>query len=161
MRRADAVDVGRAIRDAEVAGIHHPQVNVQRLPKLPGAPGAGLRACLAASIGPPLPDAVAALDVLAAIFVEAAHIRLEPRVEDGDADHLQKVAHAVAPAGLLFRRTRQHEIHRPGQIHSGSLHQTVLVVGATHGGHMLRGAVRYLKRQNSPRMFSSPVPSTA
>ena len=77
--------------------------------RIPGLPtigvvlGSGLGAFLAAGVGPPLPDAVAAFGVFAAVFVETAHVRLEPRVEDGDPHLLQEVAHAVAPTGLLFR----------------------------------------------------------
>jgi len=116
VRRADAIDVGRAIRDAEIAGIHHPQVNVQRLPELPGAPRAGLRAALAAGISPPPADALAALKVLPAIFVQPPDVRLEPGIEDGDPHALEELADPVAPARLLFRRAGRHKIHRPGKI---------------------------------------------
>src|ERR1035437_6906561 len=68
----------------------------------------------------------AAFDIFAAVFVESANVRLEPGIEDGDPHLLQEVAHSVAPAGLLFRRARQHKIHRPGQIYPGAAEQVTL-----------------------------------
>ena len=114
VRRAHAVNVRWAIGDGEIARIHHAQINVQRLPELFGAPGAGLGAALAAGVGPALADALAAFGVLAAIFVQTAYVGLEPRIEHGGAHRLQELADAIAPAEPLLCGAGSHKIHRPG-----------------------------------------------
>src|SRR3954447_26394280 len=90
VRRADAVNVRRAVRDCEVAGINHPQVDVQGFPELMSTPGASLGTFLAAFVSPPLSNPFAAFDVLAAIFMQAANFWLEPGIENGHPPALEE-----------------------------------------------------------------------
>src|SRR5436309_1888885 len=113
MRRPDAIDVRWTIRDAEIARIHHAQVDVEGLPELPGAPGSRLRPRLPAGVGPLLPNAFTAFNVLATVFVKSSDIRLEPRIEHGDGETLEDLAYAIAPAELLFHGARGHTVPRP------------------------------------------------
>src|SRR5712671_1895595 len=85
MRRTDRVNVRWTIRDSKVAGVHHAQIDVERLPELFGAPRALLGSAYAAGISPAVLDFVAALDVLASVLVQPANVRLEPRIEHSDA----------------------------------------------------------------------------
>src|SRR2546423_3066661 len=83
MWSADAVNIGGAERNREIAGINHAQIDMQRLPKLFPAPSARLGAFPAALIGPPLADALAAFDIFTAVLVQPPHLRLEPWIENG------------------------------------------------------------------------------
>src|ERR1035437_7952709 len=130
MRRADAVDVRRAIRNREITRVHHPQIDVQRFPKLPRAPRSRLRALASRPIRPDLFDPLAALGVLTPVFVQPANIRLEPRVEHGHARRLQEFANAIAPTELLLPAAGRYEANRAGKINTGALQQPVLFVGA-------------------------------
>lgn len=147
MRRADAVDVRGAIRNAEVAGVHHAEINVQRFPELSRAPGAGLRTRFAAFISPALADALAALHVFAAILVQAAYVRLEPRIEHRHTHLLQKLANAIAPAELFLRRARRDKVHRAGEVNASALEQAALGFRFRFGhARMLSGNGYWLKR---------------
>src|SRR3954470_10041980 len=142
MRRANAVNVGRAIRDAEIARIHHPQINMQRFPELPRAPGTRLRALLATGVGPTVANALSAFDILAAVFVQPPHLRFEPGIENRHPEVLQNLAHPVSPARLLFRRPRRHKIHGPRKINARPAQQTALVLRARHLLKVTRGDER-------------------
>src|SRR5215203_1523510 len=113
MGRADAVDISRTITDREIAGIHHAQVDVQGLPELFGAPGPGLRPLFSTSVSPTFADLVAALGVFPSILMQPADVGFEPRIENGDAHGLQKLADAVAPPELLLSGARGDKVHWP------------------------------------------------
>ncbi len=121
VRSADAVNIGRAVGDGEIAGIDHAQIDVQSFPELLGAPGAGAGAFDADLIGPTLADAFAAFDVFAAIFVEAADVGFEPGIEDGDSHGLKELTDAIAPAELFFSGAGGDKIHGAGEINAGAL----------------------------------------
>ena len=122
VRRADAVDVGRAVGDDEVAGIHHAQVDVQGGPERLGAARAPGRAVLRVLECPPRAgDRV--LLVLAAIALDAADLGLEPRVEHDHAERAKNLADSVPPAELLLGLAVGHEVHRAGEIDPGVLEQ--------------------------------------
>src|SRR5262249_16126694 len=126
MGRADAVDVRGTIGNGEITGIDHAQINVECFPELPGAPCAGLSTPSASFISPPSLDALAAFDILASIFAQAADLGLEPGIEDRHAHRLQELAHSIAPAELFFRRSRRDKIHRARQVHARTLQQASL-----------------------------------
>ena len=132
VRCADAVNVRGAIRDGEIARVHHAEINVQRLPELFRAPGAFLRTVFAARKRPAFADEFGALHVFASVLVKPAHIGFEPRIEDGDAGLLQELAHAIAPAGVLLHFPRGDEIHRAGEIDPRSLQQAAFFLRFGH-----------------------------
>src|SRR6266404_5494074 len=132
MRRPDTVDIGWAIGDGEIAGVYHPQINMQSFPELDGAPGSCLGAAFAAFVGPFCPNALAALHVFSAVFVQPAHLRLEPRVEYGHTHGLEELAYAIAPAELFFGRARSDKIHGTGEIYSRAFQQPIFTFTAWH-----------------------------
>src|SRR6516162_9290404 len=127
--RADAVDIGWAIRNREVAGIHHSEVNVKSFPELARTPRAGLRPLLPAGVSPAFANAFAAFDVLAAVFVQAADVGFEPRIKNSDSHRLEKLADAIAPAELFLRGARGYKVHRAGQINAGTLKKAIFAAG--------------------------------
>src|ERR1019366_4770593 len=107
---------------------------MEGFPKCFGAPGAGRGPFFSARKSPTFFDAVTAFDIFATVFVEAADVRLEPGIEDRDAVFLQKLADAIAPALLLFVRTRRHKIHWSGQVNPGTFQQSIFTIWPKHGG---------------------------
>src|ERR1051326_771905 len=128
VRGADAVNICWAIRDGEVAGIDHAEIDMKCLPELSRTPRAGLSAFPSAFIGPARFDPFAALGVLAAIFVQAADVRLEPRIENRCSHRLQEFADPIAPAELSLGRSRGDEIHRARQINARAPEQTMFTL---------------------------------
>lgn len=109
MRRAHAVDIGRAIRDSEIAGIHHTQVDMQSFPKLLDAGHPRLVPGLARFEGPVLPG-IDRVDILQPIFLQPPHRWLKPGVEDRRTQFAKKIPHPVVPPKLLLVGARGHEI---------------------------------------------------
>ena len=112
---ADAVDVRRAIRHHEVAGVDHPKVDVQARPEGFGAGRAGTGAPRTRRERPGVPMRRRGL-ALVAVAREPANVGLDPRVEDRDAHPGEKFADARAPAELLLVRAGRHEVHGPREI---------------------------------------------
>src|SRR5215475_11567997 len=123
MWRADAVNVRRAIRNREVARIHHPQINVKRLPELSRASCPRFCPFFPALIRPTLLDFFATLHIFAPVFVKAANIWFEPWVEHCCSHVLQKLAHPITPAQLFLHTPERYEIHRAREVHSCALEQ--------------------------------------
>ena len=86
-----------------------------------------MRAAFVIVVSPAFLDLIAALGVFASVFVQAAHLGFEPRIKDRDAHPLEKLAHAIAPAGLFLRRARGDEIHRAGKIDARTLQQRMFI----------------------------------
>lgn len=123
VRRADAINVGGAVRDGKIAGVDHAKVDMKRLPELSGAPGTGLSALFSAFVSPVLFDSLTAFNIFAPIFVETANIRFEPGIEDSGAQGLQKLTNPIAPTELFLGGARSDKIHGAGQIDARALEQ--------------------------------------
>src|SRR5947209_5480747 len=109
---------------------------MQRFPELLRAPAARPRPFVSAFIRPAGPNALAALLILAPVFMEPAHVRLEPGVKHRRSHRLQEFADPIAPAELLLRRSRSDEIHRAGKVHSRALQQTAFRSSLRHRGRI-------------------------
>src|SRR5437660_9719969 len=132
MWRPYAVNICRAIRNRKIARIHHPQVDMQRLPELPGAPRPGLGSLFPALVSPTLLDPFPTLHILTPVLVKTTNVRLKPRVEHRGSHALQKLADPIAPAKLFLRAAGRYEIHRPREVHSSALEQTVFPFWRSH-----------------------------
>src|SRR5262245_59147401 len=111
VRRPNAVDVGRDVRDDEVACIDHAEVHVQRGPEMVSAAGPGIRTLLR-GVKTPLGSNLGGRCILSSILLDALYLRLEPGIKHRDSQLLKEFADAIAPAELFLNLSRRDEIHR-------------------------------------------------
>src|SRR6478672_366432 len=97
VRRPNAINVGRDIRDDEVTRINH----VQRRPEMVSTDGPSV-CTLLRWVETPLSSNLGGCFILSPILLHALYLRLEPGVEHRDSELLKKFADAIAAAEFFL-----------------------------------------------------------
>ena len=132
MHGPDAVNIRRDIGDREVAGVHHPQIDVQGFPEFFHARGAR-RVTLLARVEGPLFAHVDGIHIFQSILVQAADCGLEPRIKNNPAEGAQEIADPIPPTEFLLLRPRGHKVHRPREVNACAAEEVVLLHAAEDG----------------------------
>src|SRR4029078_10879901 len=94
VRRPNAINVGRDIRDDEITCINHAQIHVQRRPEMVSTRGPSVCPLLR-WVETPLSSNLGGCFILSPILLHALYLRLEPGVENPDSQLLTEFGHTM------------------------------------------------------------------